>query len=595
MLRIINNRLSTSWIPNISMRAYRAGRRRKSETSERRGGRQERRCCRRQPRKLTTARSNDPCTFDLGDVRVVLAPAAYVVDPRRYILEALITILGVPLRGRPIVRAQVLGTAGPPVRQALLRGKPREGRDRAGLAAVAVHAVTVALIGRVLEGVLLAGSPAGLRQGTLLNDRGVRVVPARPYLPHALSHGDLLELHDLGTVQLALLHQPLEALLERGVARPGGRTPVHGRPEGRSARVLQEILGAGSAPSRPDLLEEAHPVAQPATTWRSRTAISAARAVHSRRGRTTSGWGCPRHIRILFSVHRHRPCSGITNRHGISLAGHALFPLVSHPGTVAIRHLFFRHHTPCTGLHMPSARRCHLPLFGDYRGARAANERVDSGSVNPDRANRSPMRCTSRCFRTDGGAEGALAYGVCVGGCARARARRYVHMRVWCIYAERAHGMHEYGMYVRRPCATDAGSILPALSGPPPSVSATSYHRAVPTAPVDDDATRSAGRLDRVSPSAGNSERLILAFSYSSLDQFPHPACLSLPRPLWYTCDTGRRIDRRCGRFSGVASLTCRDFDRFEINQCSCGERPRYVVNIVRFNIVGYMEQVMLS
>lgn len=177
-------------------------------------------------------------TFDLGDVRVVLALAAHVLHSRGDILEALVAVLRVPLRRRPVVGlAELLsGAAASPLRQALLRGETRERRDRAGLAAVAMHAVAVALISRILQGVLLARRPARLRQRArgypLLND-GVAV---RIDLPHAPPHGDLLELDDFGAVKLALLHESLEALLERGIARPGGRPPVRRRVDGRSAR-----------------------------------------------------------------------------------------------------------------------------------------------------------------------------------------------------------------------------------------------------------------------------------------------------------------------------------------------------------------------
>lgn len=279
--------------------------------------------------KRTTAqrflifRSSGTCTFDLGDVRVVFASAAYVFDFRGDILETLSAILGVPLRGRPFVRAQLVnpGTAGPPLRQALLRGESREGGDRTGLAPVTLHAVTMTLISRVLEDTLLAGSPAGLRQAALLNDRGIAVA-ARADRTYAFPDSDFLEFHDLGAVQLAFLHQPLEALLERRVACSGRWSPVRWRPERRPARVrvLQEILGAGTASARPDLFEKAHPVPQPATTWRSRTATTigaaAAGAVYPRRGRTTSGWCRTRHIQsssLYFIVLAQESSAGIVS------------------------------------------------------------------------------------------------------------------------------------------------------------------------------------------------------------------------------------------------------------------------------------------
>ena len=116
--------------------------------------------------------------FDLGNVCVVLVSAAHIVDLRRDILETLIPILGIPLRGWPIVRARLLdsGTTASPLRQTLLRGKSHKGSDRAGFTAMTMHIVT--LIGRILERMFLAGGSVGLRQRALLNGHNVIVARA---------------------------------------------------------------------------------------------------------------------------------------------------------------------------------------------------------------------------------------------------------------------------------------------------------------------------------------------------------------------------------------------------------------------------------
>ena len=96
-------------------------------------------------------------TSDVGNVSVKLTSAARVLYLLAGTLEALIAKLGVPLGGGSVLHG-ARGSRRGAASEALLRGKLGEGGARAGLAAR--HAVAVALVSRVLEGLLLAGSAA---------------------------------------------------------------------------------------------------------------------------------------------------------------------------------------------------------------------------------------------------------------------------------------------------------------------------------------------------------------------------------------------------------------------------------------------------
>lgn len=121
--------------------------------------------------RILDSRGNDRArprrTFDPSDVGVELAVAADVLEPAGAAVEALIPVLGVPLGRRLVVHGAVGPGARVPVHQALLRGKPGEGGDRAGPAAVE----PVALVRRVLEAALLARRSAVFRQTRALDHR----------------------------------------------------------------------------------------------------------------------------------------------------------------------------------------------------------------------------------------------------------------------------------------------------------------------------------------------------------------------------------------------------------------------------------------
>lgn len=120
----------------------------------------------------------------------------------------------------------------------------------------------------------------------------------------------------------------------------------------------------------------------------------------------------------------------------------------------------------------------------------------------------------------------------------------------------RAHGMYEYGMYTIWPCATGAGSILPAcrdllLWSPPPRTAA------IPTCPTimtrrgetrDNKQCRYQRQLDHGPPPKKNS-RSRDPFPVRLINRTLCPASFLTLLARLVIYDVSRLVDRQCGRF----------------------------------------------